>query len=83
MAMGSVCYDPETIEMLRAVLNDAWAALPEGRRQSEIKTELAARILAAAGRGVRDPEQLRGIALMRPTVEAGGTLQPSENPSIF
>jgi hypothetical protein len=64
--MGNICYDPETIEMMRTVLDDAWAALPEWRRTTILKTELAARILAAAAAGERDPERLFVRALMRP-----------------
>jgi hypothetical protein len=64
--MGSVCYDPQTVEMLRTVLEDAWAALPENRRGNDMKTELAERILAAAAGGERDPERLFVRALMRP-----------------
>jgi hypothetical protein len=66
MAMGSVCYDPQTVEMLRTVLEDAWAALPENRRGDGMKNELAERILAAAAGGERDPERLLVRALMRP-----------------
>jgi hypothetical protein len=69
-AMGSVCYDPETVEMMRKVLEDAWAALPESRRSTIPKTELAERILAAAATGERDPERLRMRALMRPNSAA-------------
>jgi hypothetical protein len=61
-----VCFDPETIEMLQTVLDEAWDALPPSRQQTVQKTELAERILAAAGLGERDPERLRALALMRP-----------------
>jgi hypothetical protein len=61
-----VCFDPETIEVLRKVLDEAWDALPPTRKQTVPKTELAERILASAALGERDPERLRAIALMRP-----------------
>jgi hypothetical protein len=69
MKMGQpagVCFDPETIELLRKVLDEAWDVLPPGRKQTVLKTELAERIIAAAGLGERDPDRLRAIALMRP-----------------
>jgi len=58
---------------LRTVLDEAWNALPASRQQTVLKTELAARILAAATTGERDPERLRAHALMRPmeTAAAG------------
>jgi len=64
--MGSVCLRS------RNNRNDAHgprrrvAALPESRRTTILKTELAERILAAAAAGERDPERLRARALMRP-----------------
>jgi hypothetical protein len=63
---SGVCFDPETIELLKTDLDEAWDALPESRKQTVLKTELAERILAAAGLGERDPDRLRVIALMRP-----------------
>ena len=76
-----VHFDPETIALLKEVLEKAWNALPASRKRTVQKTELAERILAAAGRGERDPDRLRVIALMRPMVPAG-TLQPSQNALI-
>jgi len=61
-----VCFDLETTEMMRTVLDEAWDALPASRRQTVLKTELAGRILLAAKLGERDPDRLRTIALMRP-----------------
>ena len=63
---AGACFDPATIELLRTVLDKAWSALPASRQQTVPKTELAARILAAAATGERDPERLRAHALMRP-----------------
>ena len=56
-------YDPETIELLRTVLDDAWACLLPAQQASFSKTFLAERLLRAAARGERDPEQLRARAL--------------------
>ena len=67
--------------ILKEALEKAWNALPASRKRTVQKTELAERILAAAGRGERDPDRLRVIALMRPMVPAG-TLQPSQNALI-
>jgi hypothetical protein len=78
-----VCFDPETIELLRTVLDDAWNSVSARRQAMTSKTELAERILAAAGRGERDPETLRAIALMRPTIESKSSLQPNQLPSII
>lgn len=68
MAAGGVYYDPETIELLRTVLEKAWSELSPQRQQRIQKTELAERILAAAAAGEREPERLRLRALMRPMV---------------
>jgi hypothetical protein len=60
------CFDPETIALLRAALDEAWDALPATRKETVAKSERAQRILAAASQGERDPARLRAIALMRP-----------------
>ena len=57
------CFDPETIEVLRTALDEAWASLLP-RQQARInKAELAERILALASVGERDPIRLRSAAL--------------------
>jgi hypothetical protein len=66
MNSREACFDSETIQLLREVLDDAWDALPPSRQQTVLKTELAERILTAASLGERDRERLRAIALMRP-----------------
>jgi hypothetical protein len=78
-----VCFDPETVELLRTVLDDAWSSISAHRKARTSKTELAERILVAAGRGERDPETLRAIALMRPTIESKSPLQPDQLSSII
>ena len=37
-------YDPETLIILRKVLDDAWAALPEGSKCETLKSDMAQRI---------------------------------------
>jgi hypothetical protein len=56
-------YDPETIELLRTTLEDAWASLSPARQAAMSKIDLAERILRLAGRGERDPDRLRAGAV--------------------
>jgi hypothetical protein len=58
-------YDPETLIILRKVLDDAWAAVPEGSRCETLKSDMAQHILKQAANGVRDPVTLRASALVR------------------
>ena len=59
-----VVYDPETITVLKDVLETAWDSLPQEQRSEISKTELASRILKAAADGERDPVRLRATALI-------------------
>jgi hypothetical protein len=59
-------FDPETIEMMKAVLEDAWAALSPSQQRGLQKSHLAERILAAAANGERDPVRLLARALAAP-----------------
>jgi hypothetical protein len=59
-------FDPETIKIMRAVLDDAWAALRPNQQRELAKVHLAERILAAAANGERDPARLRARALITP-----------------
>jgi hypothetical protein len=61
-AIGAV-FQPELIELMRAVLDDATAMLPEAKRTSTMKAEIATHILACAAKGERDPVALRMAAL--------------------
>ncbi|WP_044591476.1 hypothetical protein [Bradyrhizobium sp. LTSPM299] len=63
-------YDPETLMILRKVLDDAWASLPDGSRSETLKSEMAQRILKQAADGVRDPASLRASALFGAVGEA-------------
>jgi hypothetical protein len=57
-------YDPETLVLLRMVLDEAWAALPDGSKSETLKSEMAQHILKQAADGVRDPVRLRASALV-------------------
>jgi hypothetical protein len=59
-----VVFDPETIDLLRACLDDAWAQLSPVERSNTDKSTLATRILHAAAAGERDPVRLRTCALL-------------------
>jgi len=62
-AVGAV-FQPELIELMRAVLDDAAAMLPEAKRTSTMKAEIASQILACAAKGERDPIALKTAALL-------------------
>jgi hypothetical protein len=56
-------FQPELIELMKAVLDDATAMLPEPKRTSTMKAEIASHILADAAKGERDPMALKIAAL--------------------
>jgi hypothetical protein len=56
-------FQPELIELMKAVLDDAAAMLPEAKRTSTMKAEIASHILACAAKGERDPIALKLTAL--------------------
>lgn len=62
-AIGAAVFQPELIELMRAVLDDAAAMLPEAKRTSAMKAEIASNILACAAKGERNPVALRIAAL--------------------
>ena len=62
MADGAA-FDPETIALLRAVLDEAWDSLNAQEQAQSSKTLLAERILHLAATGERDPVRLRVAAL--------------------
>ena len=49
---------------MKAVLDDATAMLPEAKRTSTMKAEIASHILACAAKGERDPVALKMAALL-------------------
>jgi hypothetical protein len=61
-AIGAV-FQPELIELMKAVLDDAAATLPEAKRTSTMKAEIASHILALAAKGERNPTALKIAAL--------------------
>ena len=60
-AIGAV-FQPELIKLMKAVLDDAAAMLPEAKRTS-MKAEIASHILACAAKGERNPTTLKIAAL--------------------
>lgn len=60
----STGFDPETVSLLRTVLDDAWGSLaPNAQAQTSLSV-LASRILDAAHHGERDPDRLKAAAIM-------------------
>jgi hypothetical protein len=57
-------YDPETVNLLRTVLDQAWDSLSSHQRDQTTKADLALRILKLAMAGERDPAYLRTRAIM-------------------
>jgi hypothetical protein len=56
-------FHPELIALMKMVLEDAASTLPEAERTSNMKAEIASRILACAAKGERDPKILKIAAL--------------------
>ncbi|MGZ3689362.1 MAG: hypothetical protein ACXVBW_13750 [Bdellovibrionota bacterium] len=56
-------FQPELIELMTSVLAAATATLPESKRTSVTKAEIASNILAWAAKGERNPEVLKMRAL--------------------
>ncbi|HXN69337.1 MAG TPA: hypothetical protein VN926_17015 [Bradyrhizobium sp.] len=61
--MGGAVFQPELIELMRAVLDDVTKTLPEARRTSAMKAEIASHILACAAKGERNTAALTAAAL--------------------
>src|ERR1700737_2170575 len=57
-------FQPELIELMKAVLDDAAIMLPEAKRTSAMKAQIASHILACAAKGERDPLTLKTAALL-------------------
>ena len=67
-------FEPETIDLMRSVLDAAWASLPADQQANVSRTFMAQHILEAAAQGERDPARLRACALfglVRPELKAG------------
>jgi hypothetical protein len=61
--MTGAVFQPELIELMRSVLEEATAMLPEAKRTSAVKADIASGILACAAKGERDPMVLKSAAL--------------------
>ncbi len=61
--MKGAVFQPELIELMKSILDEATATLPEASRTSTVKAEIAAGILACAATGERDPIALKSAAL--------------------
>ena len=62
-AIGAV-FQPELINLMKAVLDEAAATLPEWKRTSTMMAELASQILSCAAKGERNPATLKMAALL-------------------
>ena len=72
------CFDPETIVILRAALEEAWASLSKSRQGTVLKIDLAQRILTAASAGERDHDRLVARALMKSMDLPGAVANPNQ-----
>jgi hypothetical protein len=62
--MGNgTAYDPETVKLLHAVLDEAWDALPPRHREQISKSHVAQCVLKHAAGGERHPGRLRFRAI--------------------
>jgi hypothetical protein len=61
---GGAVFEPELIELMKTVLEEATATLLEAKRTSTMKAEIASGILACAAKGERDPTALKTAALL-------------------
>jgi len=61
--MTGAVFQPEMIELMKSVLEEVAATLPEAKRTSTMKAEIASQILACAARGERNPAALRVAGL--------------------
>jgi hypothetical protein len=62
-------YDPETLKIMRDALDQAWARLPEARKNKFLKIDMAERVLIKAAAGERDFARLRAAALVGTCME--------------
>ena len=61
--MMAAVFQPELISLMKSILDEASAALPEAKRTSTIKTDMASVILARAAKGERNPTALKMSAI--------------------
>jgi hypothetical protein len=62
-AVNGASYDPETLDLLRRVLDEIWISFSLEEQRRVVKSEIAARLLKAATDGELDPARLRARAL--------------------
>lgn len=65
--MTGAVFQPELITLMRSVLDEAVAEIPEAKRTSTIKADMAAVILGRAAKGERNPAALKTAALLAAT----------------
>lgn len=61
-----ICFDPDTVALLRTTLDRAWDNLPAPQQAVTNRSILAERILKAAAEGERDPDRLLARAIRKP-----------------
>jgi len=59
----AACFDLETVNALREILDEAWSYLPPEQQATMLKSTLAERILKTAAKGERNRERLLDVAL--------------------
>ena len=63
MGKHGAVFQPELICLMKEVLDDAAASLPESKRTSAMMAGMASQILGCAAKGERDPNKLRDAAM--------------------
>ncbi|NOJ43608.1 hypothetical protein [Bradyrhizobium australiense] len=63
MSTTGAIFQPELIELMKSVLDQATLTIPEPKRTSAMKAEIASHILACAAKGERNPAALKMAAL--------------------
>jgi hypothetical protein len=61
--MSGAVFQPELIRLMKSVLDEAALELPEAKRTSAIKADMASVILGEAAKGERNPAALKIAAL--------------------
>jgi hypothetical protein len=64
MGGAALCHLTQTIELMRAVLEETAAKVPKHLRTASVKVELAELILKFAAGGERDPSRLGTFAFV-------------------
>ena len=72
MKPNGAVFDPETVEILKRSLDDAWSQLTPDQRAQMSRSAMAERILKAAANGERDPIRLRTVAMVSIVPPAAG-----------